>query len=446
MRVFVDYISGIYQNRMNRSKIIFKNVSLGVLYKVINLIVVFTTIPLLLSYLEKEQYGVWVTIFSIVNIVFFVDAGIGNGLKTKLSEAVSVKNFKLAKTYISTAYIFISAISLLLLIIGLVLIMSIDLQNLFNTSLENEKLKNVLLTILVMVIISFVLSLFKSFYYATQQASKVELAMLIYQILVLIGVYVLLQYFTRDLLFIALIYGSSNILVSLLFTIFFFKKHKSMQPKISAFEKNKVKDLMGLSLAFFCIQLCMIVIFTTDNLIITSLIGPEEVAVYDIVYKLFQVLITISLIAQDPFWALYTDAYQKKDYKWIKQTLNRLSLLFILFIVIVFGLYFLSETIIIFWIKKDLSISKNLLLFMSVFVLVRVYGIIFMNFLNSIGKVKVQMWLYILGAILNIPLSFYFVKQCNLGSSGVILGTIISIISLSVVLPIQAYRNLKEND
>lgn len=446
MRVFVDYISGIYQNRMNRSKIIFKNVSLGVLYKAINLVVVFTTIPLLFSYLEKEQYGVWVTIFSIVNIVFFVDAGIGNGLKTKLSEAVSVKNFKLAKRYISTAYIFISAISLLLFIIGLVLIMSIDLQNLFNTSLENEKLKNVLLTILVMVIISFVLSLFKSFYYATQQASKVELAMLIYQVLVLIGVYVLLQYFTRDLLFIALIYGSSNILVSLLFTIFFFKKHKSMQPRISAFEKNKVKDLMGLSLAFFCIQLCMIVIFTTDNLIITSLIGPEEVAVYDIVYKLFQVLITISLIAQDPFWALYTDAYQKKDYKWIKQTLNRLNLLFILFIVIVFGLYFLSETIIMFWIKKDLSISKNLLLFMAVFVLVRVYGIIFMNFLNSIGKVKVQMWLYILGAILNIPLSFYFVKQCNLGSSGVILGTIISIISLSVVLPIQAYRNLKEND
>jgi O-antigen/teichoic acid export membrane protein len=431
---------------MNRSNIIFKNVSLGVLYKAINLIIVFTTIPLLLNYLEKEQYGVWVTIFSIVNIVFFVDAGIGNGLKTKLSEAISLKDFKLARTYISTAYIFISIIAFLLFIIGAVFIMNVDLQSLLNTSLENEELKTVLLTILVMIVISFVLSLFKSFYYATQQASKVELAMLIYQVLVLIGIFVLLQYFTRNLLFIALIYGCSNIIVGLLFSILFFKEHKKIQPKISSFEKNKVKDLMGLSLAFFCIQLCMIVIFTTDNLIITNLIGPEEVTTYDIVYKLFQVVITISVIAQEPFWALYTDAYQKKDYKWIKQTLNRLNLLFLLFVGFVVGLYFLSETIISFWIQKDLNISKSLIFFISLFVLIRVYGSIYMYLLNALGKVKIQMWLYVFGAIINIPLSIFLVEYFDLGSSGVILGTSISIVSLSIVLPIQAYKNLRRDD
>jgi len=203
---------------------------------------------------------------------------------------------------------------------------------------------------------------------------------------------------------------------------------------------------MGLSLAFFCIQLCMIVIFTTDNLIITNLIGPEEVASYDIVYKLFQVVITISIIAQDPLWALYTDAYQKRDFKWIKQTLNRLNKLFIIFIGCVVLLYFFANPIIKFWIQRDLNISKNLILFMSLFVLVRVYGIIYMNFLNSIGKVKLQMWLYFFGAIVNIPLSIYFVNYCNFGSSGVILGTIISILSLSFILPIQAYRNLRRND
>lgn len=429
---------------MNRSKIIFKNVSLGVLYKAINLIVVFTTIPLLLNYLEKEQYGVWVTIFSIVNIVFFVDAGIGNGLKTKLSEAISIKDNGLARTYISTAYIFISILAVLLLIIGYICITNIDFQNLFNTSISNQELKTVLLTILVMVVASFVLSLFKPLYYATQQASKVELAMLIYQGLVLAGVFILLNYVTRNLLFVAIIYGSSNILVGLVFTILFFKKRKEIQPRISHFQKDKVKDLMGLSLAFFCIQLCMIVIFTTDNLIISNLIGPEEVTTYDIVYKLFQVVITISVIAQDPFWALYTDAYQKKEYQWIKQTLKRLNLLFVLFIGLITGLYFLSETIISFWIRKELLIPKNLLLFMSLFVLIRVYGIIYMNFLNSIGKVKIQMWLYILGAILNIPLSIYFVKHCNFGSSGVILGTVLSIISLSIILPIQSYYILNQ--
>jgi Na+-driven multidrug efflux pump len=66
-----------------------------------------------------------------------------------------------------------------------------------------------------------------------------------------------------------------------------------------------------------------------------------------------------------------------------------------------------------------------------------------MNFLNSIGKVKIQMWLYVFGAIINIPLSILFVTSLNLGSTGVIVGTIISIISLSLILPIQTHQILK---
>ena len=315
---------------MNRKKIIFKNVSLGVFYKILNMAIVFTTIPLLLNYLEKEQYGIWVTIFSLVNIVFFVDAGIGNGLKTKLSEALSLKNFKLAKSYISTAYISIFLISVLVLCIGVAGIFLINLQELFNTTIAENELKTVLLVTLFLVTTSFVLNLYKSFYYANQQALKVEFAMLIYQVTVLISTTILLHYFPRKLLFVALFYGSLNILVGLAFTFLFFKKNKKIQPSIAAFSKEKVKDLMSLSLAFFGIQLCMIVIFATDNLIITKLLGPSDVTNYDVVYKLFQVAITISVIAQDPFWALYTDAYQKQDFTWIKKTIIRLTFIIVI--------------------------------------------------------------------------------------------------------------------
>lgn len=431
---------------MNRKKIIFKNVSLGVFYKIINMGIVFTTIPLLLNYLEKEQYGIWVTLFSLVNIVFFMDAGIGNGLKTKLSEALSLRNFKLAKSYISTAYISIFLISFIVLCIGIGLIFVINLQELFNTTIPENELKTVLFVTLFLVITSFILNLYKSFYYANQQASKVELAMLIYQIAVLISVMLLLHFFPRKLLFVALFYGCLNIFVGIIFTILFFKKNKEIKPAIASFSKKKVKDLMGLSLAFFGIQLCMIVIFTTDNLIISNLLGPAEVTNYDVVYKLFQVVIIISVIVQDPLWALYTDAFQKKDFEWIKKTITRLNKLFVVFVFIVLGLFFASKPIIKIWIQRELQIPTVLILFMSIFVLIRVYGVIYMTFLNSIGKVKLQLWLYIFGAIINIPLSIYFVKTFALGSSGVILGTVFSILSLSLILPIQTYKILKKNE
>ena len=430
---------------MNRKNIIFKNVSLGVFYKILNMAIVFTTIPLLLNYLEKEQYGIWVTIFSLVNIVLFIDGGIGNGLKTKLSEALSLKNNQLAKTYISTAYISIFLISLFVLIIGCSLIYFIDLKNLLNSNLSENELKMVFFTTLFMVIFGFVLNLYKSFYYAAQKSSKVELSLLIYQVFILISVTLLLQYFPRNLLFVALIYGLSNIIVAIIFTVSFFKKNKKIRPAITFFSKEKVKDLMSLSMAFFGIQLCMIVIFTTDNLIITNLIGPKEVTNYDIVYKLFQVAITITVIAQDPFWALYTDAYQKKDFTWIKKTIIRLNKLFLFFVFIIVGLFFVAKPLIKFWIQRDLLIPTSLILLMAIFVLIRVYGTISMTFLNSIGKVKLQLWLYVFGAIINIPLSIYFVKQFDLGSSGVILGTICSIIWLSLILPIQTYKIIKKS-
>jgi O-antigen/teichoic acid export membrane protein len=430
---------------MNRRKILIKNLSLGVFYKILNMGIVFTTIPFLLNYLEKEQYGIWVTIFSLVNIVFFVDAGIGNGLKTKLSEALSYKNFNLAKTYISTAYISILIISFVVLCIGIIFIFSFNLNELFNTTiLSNTDLQVILFITLVLIITGFVLNLFKSFYYANQQASTVELAMLIYQVIILISVAILLNFFPRSLLYVAMVYGVSNIVIGVLFTILFFKKNKKIIPTIKSFNTGKVKDLIGLSLAFFTIQLCMIVIFTTDNLIITRLLGPSQVTNYDIVYKLFQVTISFSVIIQDPFWALYTDAYQKKDFTWIRKTIVRLNKFFILFILFVLILYFMSNTIIKFWLQRDLEISNNLLIFMVFFVIIRVYGTIYMTFLNAIGKIKRQVLLYIFGALINIPLSIYFVKYFNLGSSGVILGTIFSILGMSIILPIQTFKILKK--
>ena len=335
---------------MSRKKIILKNVSLGVFYKVLNMSLVYTTIPILLNYLEKEQYGLWVTIFSIINIIFFVDIGIGNGLKTKLTEAISNNQIKLAKEYISTGYVSIFAIAVLLLIFGVFLIFSTNLKNLLNTNISEAELQKVFLVTLIMVITSFVLNLYKTFYYAVQKSSIVELSLLIYQAFVLISVVFILYHFPQSLLLVALIYGISNIIVSSIFTIAFFKKNRNIMPSLKYFSKEKINDLMGLSMNFFFIQLCMIVIFATDNVIISKLLGPSEVTTYDIVYKLFQLTITLIIIAQDPFWPLYTDAYQKKDFIWIKKTLVRLNKLFFPFVLAIGLLIILSKSLIRIWI------------------------------------------------------------------------------------------------
>ena len=202
---------------------------------------------------------------------------------------------------------------------------------------------------------------------------------------------------------------------------------------------------MSLSIGFFVIQICMIVIFTTDNIIISNVLGPEEVTNYDIIFKLFQVIITFSTILLDPFWSLFTDAYQKKDFLWIKKTLKKLNKLFIIVCIATIVLILLTKDIVSIWIGKDFIVKESLPYLMGLFVLIRIYPLMYMYFLNSIGKIKLQMYLYIIGAVINIPISIFFVKYFNLGISGVILGTSVSIISMLILLPIQTHRILKRD-
>lgn len=433
---------------MDRKNIIFKNVSLGFVFKILNMGIVYFTIPFLLSYLGKTNYGVWVTIFSIINILFFVDAGIANGLKTKLTEALSNKNKQLAKEYISTAYIIIFCISLLFLCISFILIKTINLNSLLNVgdSISREKLVSVFLIVLVFIVSNFVLSLYKTLFYAIQKSSTVEFSMFLYQFLVLCLVFYAVNNLETSILNVAYFYGFSSIVISLTFSIVFFSKRKEILPSVKSFRRNRVNELMGLSIHFFVIQICMIIIFTTDNLIISNLLGPEEVTNYDVVLKLFQIITIISIILLDPFWALFTDAYQKKDFSWIKKTLNRLNKLFLLVIFFTLLLIFLAKDIISFWIGKDIIVKDTLPYFMGLFVLVRVYPVMYMFFLNAIGKVKLQMYLYLAGAIINIPISIILIKYFNLGVSGVILGTICSIFSMTILLPMQTSKILKKNE
>ena len=430
----------------NRDSILKKNVSLGVLFKILNIGIAFFTIPFLLKYLNTEQYGLWVTIFSIVNLIIYIDGGIANGLKTKLSEALSRNDLKLAREYISTAYFSISIFSIVLLTIGIFVIYWINFKELLNTSVDENTLKITFLITLFMMTIGFILSLYKSLFYADQKSAIVELSLLIYQALNLFLIIYALTYFKSTLIYVALIYGVSTILIGVVFSVTFFKKQKQISPSFKFFKKKTIYDLFGLSINFFIIQLCMIIIFSTDNVIISKLLGPSEVTSYDIVLKLFQVIITFTIIVQDPFWALYADAFEKKDYVWIKKTLKRWNVLFIPLIMFVLLLMYVAKPLIKFWLQYDLNIPTSLILCMGIFVIVRAYGIIYMYFLNGIGKIRVQLWLYISGAVINIPLSIYFVKYLNLGSSGVILGTIISMLSMTLLLPIQTFKILKESE
>ena len=61
-------------------------------------------VPLTLSYLNEYEYGVWLTLSSVLSWIYILDIGLGNGLRNKLTEAIALDDLKLAKIYVSTTF------------------------------------------------------------------------------------------------------------------------------------------------------------------------------------------------------------------------------------------------------------------------------------------------------------------------------------------------------
>lgn len=105
-----------------RSIIAKKNIIISFLLKGISIIISLILVPLTLNYLNPTEYGIWLTLSSVLSWINFFDMGLGNGLRNKFGEARAKNDMKLAQSYISTTLaliiILISLIFLLFIVIN----------------------------------------------------------------------------------------------------------------------------------------------------------------------------------------------------------------------------------------------------------------------------------------------------------------------------------------
>lgn len=433
-------------NGVERTKNIKLHISLTFVYKIIAIGLSYVLIPLMIKFLGVEKYGIWITIFSLVSWSVFFDFGLGNGLRNKLSEAVALHNIKLARIYISTGYIAVSLIAFCIFTLFMIVFPFLNWNKILNTYLfTNHFLSEVVFITVVFFIINFILSISKQMFYAYQKASLASFNTILINLFYIIFLYLLLQYNpAKKLLYLSIAYGLAMVFANILLTIYFFKQHKDVIPSRKYIDFSKVKEIGSLGIKFFIIQIAVLVIFSTDNIIIAQVLGPKEVTPYSIVFKLFSVITMVFGIIMTPLWSAYTDAYAKGDIEWIKNILKKLNLLMIPAIFVTVILIIFAKDIIYIWIGPQVEVSNMLVMLMGIYAIVAVWSNIYAYFVNGIGKINLQMYSSIIAAIINIPLSVLFSKYLNMGNAGVILGSIASLSIFAVLGPIQTYYILRD--
>jgi Na+-driven multidrug efflux pump len=77
---------------------------------------------------------------------------------------------------------------------------------------------------------------------------------------------------------------------------------------------------------------------------------------------------------------------------------------------------------------------------MALLVSLKTFNMVYVSFLNGVGKIKLQLVTGITSILLNIPLSFFFAEYLGLGVKGVVIATCCSLGYSVILRPLQYFK------
>lgn len=428
-----------------RSLKIKKHIAASFGIKALSILIGFLLVPITLDFLNKELYGIWLTLASVITWFNLFDIGLGYGLRNKLAEALAKDDTRQAKSLVSSTYALIALISAALLILFVAINPLINWNKILNVETQvTSTLGLVALVTFAFFCITFVLKLIQSIFLADQRPAYVGFFDLMANFISLAIILVLINVTSGSLLALAIAMGIAPVIVLTFCNFYFFSsRYRNIAPSLKYIDRSHFTSLSSLGFKFFLVGITGLVIFSTDNLIIVQIFGPSEVPAYQVAFKYFGLITSVFSIIAVPFWSAYTDANTKGDSNWIMATNKKLKLIWLgLFIVSLFMLT-VSKWFYHFWVP-EIPVPFILSVAMCIYVLALSWGNIFVMYINGVGKVRLQVIISIIGAIVNIPLSIFFAKNLQLGTAGIIMASTICIGFGPLIAPIQ-FKKLINN-
>ena len=419
-----------------------KNIFAAFLIKGGSIIISLFLVPLTIHYVSADQYGIWITLSSIIGWFGFFDIGCGNGLRNKFAESIARGEYEKARIYVSTTYAILAIIIAIVLIIFLSINPFLNWSKILNApSNMAEELNTLALIVFVFFCIQFVLQLITTVLTADQQPAKASLFNFYGSLLSIVIIFILTKTTSGNLIYLGTAIGFTPIAVLIASSIWFYsRKYRKFAPSLKFVKFKYARDLVTLGFKFFLLQIAGIVLYQTSNIIIAQLFGAAEVTPYSIAYKYFGVIPMIMGIILSPFWSAYTEAWVKKDIQWIRKSLRHLKLIWALLALLSLIMLVFAEFVYEMWVGKEVVVPFIVSLTLAIYVVMLGWTNIYSLFLNGAGKIKLQLYISFFTMLFNIPLAIYLGKQ--IGIAGIVLSTIILCLISIIAEPIQTHKLL----
>lgn len=403
--------------------------------KVLTMLVPLVTIPLTLSYLGRERYGIWITLSSLTASLNFADLGIGLGLLNLISECNGKDDREQGRIFVSSAFFMLLAIACILAMTYGIVAPHLNWIHYVKASSPQavQDIPRVMIIFVMCFLLNMPLGVVNTIYLGYQEGFVNTSAQLIGSLLYLAAVLIVVR---QDLGLQGLVLASSGIPIAILILNgirLFSMQRPWLLPKLSLVQLGAMRRLLTVGSMFLVLQICVVVSYNSDNLVVAGVRGATAVADYSVPSKMFGLLAGVIPMIVTPLWPALIEAASRGDVSWVKRTLLR-AYRFVLAVTVP-GVVFLLITgrfIIRYWTHNQIHPTTIILISLAAWTVVGGIANVCSVFMNSMNMIRFQIVTSVLASSLNLALSIWLTR--HFGPAGVSMGSTIA--TLVFMIPI----------
>jgi O-antigen/teichoic acid export membrane protein len=414
--------------------------------RVLSSLLTLISLPLAVRYLGAERYGVWATVVSVAVWVNLLDLGIANSLTNVISQAYARQDREEAARSLSNALaVTAGAVGLTTCFFG-VFWNRVNWISVFNASprLAAEVRATVLVAAILM-LAGLPLNLAGKVFAGYQELHIYNKTLALGAVCSVAGLAAGIGLRVSMPALFLLSYGSITSVAAGTFLWLVLWHRPWLRPRLTFLSSHRIVELLSTGWSFLLIQAAAIVVFSTDNIIVSHYLGAAEVTPYSVTWRVVGLGAVLQALVFPALWPAYAEAQARGDVAWIRRTFAiamrttiALNMAWALFL-IAFGRLGIRL-----WAGPAAVPPRPLLLAMVLWSIIAGFATAQSCLLGALNRTRVQAVASALAAVANVAISIFLVVR--IGSLGVILGTIISYIVVLVVpqtvTVIRVVRNL----
>jgi O-antigen/teichoic acid export membrane protein len=406
----------------SNNKLFIKQLSSSYVLYGVNLLLMVLVTPFLLERLGAEPYGIWLlcqniaTYFNLFNLGFLSNA--------IAQYATNTPDNPEAKNQLFSTLFY-----------ALILFCSVSFpaywyihehfETLFKISAAHVSMaKNVFSVVYIAFITLFLASTFDMILYYVLGNVMTKNLIEIIRLLVLNAGYVAIILWGGEVFDIAIFYLIIQVIV-LICLYFFAQREAKFQLSFRYFNFTLFKSFFKPGFNFLLLNLANMVIFAGDNIMISALIGVEQLVLFSLSFKLSDIAIRLINKIVDVKSPLMINYIKAKEYGLLKMEFNKLiywSL--VLSFIAMLGISLFGKMALNFWLGDKYLFDNTIIVLFAIFVMVNSLYYVCWIFLNLTGQHTRLSYVVFIEIGLNIILSVFLSK--SFGLAGIALGTIIA--------------------